>query len=372
MAASCQGVLAETRRGRPAGADRYILFTGAGIDVAYSTLVRCLLDWSANDLFHNEEHLMHRPGTQTNPENLTGIGPNPNAILLVNPGAGRRKRLRPRQIREAKQELESAGIAVAVEEIGEGRDGSERARTAVEQGADLIIVCGGDGTINHVIRGMVPSRVPLAVLPGGTANMLARELGIPLRIVDAARGILTSVPRRISLGSAGGRLFISLAGIGFDARVIQALNANWKAAFGIGSYVMETLRQLCLISPNPLFTIFADGLRQQASFVCVSKSQHYGPIRAIPQANLFSDQFYVYSFQSQSRWRYLHYAAAILANRKFSLPAFSEFPARRIDCELIRPEEGDVFFQVDGELAGSLPCRIEIVPDALTVLTPGG
>lgn len=323
-------------------------------------------------MLRNGEPPTHRPGTQTNPENLAGIGPHSKAVLLVNPGAGRGKRLRPRQIREARQELESAGIAVAVEEIGGGRDGSDLARAAVDQGADLIIVCGGDGTINHVIRGMVPSRVPLAVLPGGTANMLARELGIPLRIVDAARGIPTSIPRRISLGSAGGRLFISLAGIGFDARVVRALNAQWKAAFGIGSYVMETLRQLLFASPIPLFSISADGLRQQATFVCVSKSQHYGPIRAIPQANLFSDQFYVYSFQSQSRWRYLHYAAAMLAHRKSSLPAFSEFPARRIDCEPIRPEEGAVFFQVDGELVGSLPCRIEIVPDALTVLTPGG
>jgi len=310
------------------------------------------------------------PGTPAESKHRNGVGPGSKAVLLLNPAAGRRKWLRPAQISRARKELESAGVAVEIQEVGESREGSAVAREAVEQGVDLIIVCGGDGTINHVVQGMVPSHVPLAILPGGTANMLARELGLPLTIEKAARVIPTSIPRRISLGSAAGRLFISLAGIGFDARVVRNLNKRWKDSFGIGSYLMEGFVQLFFGPPNPFFSICANGKGQQVTYLCVSKSQHYGHVRVLPEADLFSDRFHVYAFQSQSRWRYLHYGGAILAGRKSSLPDFIEFPTQRIACEPMNPEEGEIYFQVDGELAGRLPCSIEIVPDALTILAP--
>jgi len=261
-------------------------------------------------------------------------------------------------------------MGVAVHEVGENREGSELARDAVRRGMDLIIVCGGDGTINHVAQGMARSHVPLAILPGGTANMLAREMHIPLSIEKAARSIFTSVPRRIALGRAGDRLFISLAGAGLDAAVVRKLNKKWKAAFGIGSYVLEAFLQFFFGPPNPFFMLSANGQRHRVSYACASKSQHYGPVRVIPEANPFSERFHVYAFPSQSRWRYLQYGAGILAWRKPSPPSFLEFTARRIDLEPIHPEAGAIYLQVDGELAGQLPCTIEIVPDALTLLVP--
>lgn len=311
------------------------------------------------------------PGTPEENKHLESLGSNSKILLLVNPAAGRNQWLRSRQVSRAKHELECAGMNVAIEEVGsETREGAALAREAVEQGVDLIIVCGGDGTINHVIQGMVPSHVPLAILPGGTANMLARELGIPLSIEQAARAIPTSIRRRISVGSADGRLFVSLAGIGFDARVVRKLDKKWKAALGIGSYLIEGFRQLFFGPPSPFFHLSTNGNRQRVTYVCVAKSKHYGHMRVLPEADLFSNQFYLYAFQSQSRWRYLQYGGAIVAGWKSSLPAFIEFPTSRIDCEPIDPDEGEIYFQVDGELAGCLPCSIEIVPDALTLMVP--
>jgi YegS/Rv2252/BmrU family lipid kinase len=311
------------------------------------------------------------PGTQAEIKQHESLAPNSRILLLVNPAAGRNKWLRSRQISRARQELECSGMSVEIQEVGsEAREGAELAREAVAQGIDLILVCGGDGTINHVIQGLVPSHVPLAILPGGTANMLARELGIPLSIVKAARAIPTSIRRRISVGSAGGRFFVSLAGIGFDARVVRKLDKRWKAALGIGSYVMEAFRQLFFESPSPFFSLSANGIRQQVTYACVSKSQHFGHVRVLPEADLFSNEFYLYAFLSQSRWRYVQYGGAILAGRKRSLPDFLQLPTQQIDCESIHPEECEIYFQVDGELAGCLPCSIEIVSDALTLMVP--
>jgi diacylglycerol kinase family enzyme len=261
-------------------------------------------------------------------------------------------------------------LAVAVREIGDSTDGSQLVRDAIESQSDLIIVCGGDGTINHVVRGMVHTRVPLAILPGGTANMLARELGLPLDVVAAARTIPLSTPQRLSLGSANGRLFLSVAGIGFDARVVQKLNGHSKKWLGMMSYILEGARQLFFGPPAPLFAISTNGVRHTATFACASRAQHYGPVRAIPEADLFSDQFHVYCFHSRSRLRYLHYATALLTGQQAGLPDFSSFPARTLRCEPLETNPPDILLQVDGELSGPLPCTIEIVPDAITLLVP--
>ena len=291
------------------------------------------------------------------------------AVLIYNPVAGRRKGLRPQQMRAAQDELERAAISVITRVTTQAGDAAIFAREGINAGAELIIVCGGDGTINEVVGAMAHSPVPMAVLPGCTANVLIRELGLPLDIVAAARMIGASVPRRVALGRAGDRHFLLMAGVGFDAHVVRNVKCHWKKIFGMTSYVMESLRHL-FFEPLPAFIINAEGRRHQVTFACISRSQHYGPIRMIPEADLFSDQFYVYCFHSQNRFRYFLYAMAVLAANPSQLHDFSRFPARKIYCERIPSQEEDVFLQVDGELAGKLPSTIEIVPDALTLMVP--
>ena len=234
----------------------------------------------------------------------------------------------------------------------------------------MIIVCGGDGTINDVVCALAHSRIPLAILPGGTANMLARELGLPLDLVAAARKIPASRPRRVALGLAGDRYFISVAGAGFDARVVHGLNWRWKALFSMGSYVLEAIRQMLFAPPGSSFVVSNGVQRHDARFACVARVKHYGPVRAIKEADLFSDEFYVYCFNARSRFRYLLYPWVILLSRPSRLPEFSAFSAQRVCCEATSPGEESVFLQVDGELLGTLPCTVQIVPDALTLLVP--
>jgi diacylglycerol kinase (ATP) len=291
------------------------------------------------------------------------------AVLILNSQAGRKQRRRAEQIQIAQRELEKMGFSVILCETAQPGHGAAVARDAIESGADLIVVCGGDGTINDVVSGMAHSQVPLAVLPGGTANMLARELGIPLDIAAAARAISRSVPRKVALGKVGQRYFLSLAGVGFDAGIINKINLKAKKLLGMASYVMEAFRQLVFEPPTP-FYVYSEGRLHQATFACISRSQHYGPIRMVREADLFSDQFYVYCFQSGNPLRYLLYAWTILVAGQSKLPDLTGFPSRQIRCERMDSGEKPVFLQVDGEFAGQLPCTIEIVPDALTLMVP--
>lgn len=291
------------------------------------------------------------------------------AVLIYNPQAGRRRWLRPQQIQAATEELARNGISVQTQATTGPGAGTELARDAIQAEADLIVVCGGDGTINEVVCGMAHSRVPLAVLPCGTANVLARELRLPLDMRAAAREIPSATPRRLALGLAGRRYFLLMAGAGFDAQIIYKLALRWKNLLGIGGYVLETIRQV-LFEPKTAFIVSTEDRRMEATFACISKSQHYGPFRMVREADLFSEHFFVYCFRSRNRLRYFLYSLALLTGRLDRLADVVRFPARTVRCEQTEPASKKVLFQVDGELAGRLPCTIEMVPDALTLLVP--
>ena len=124
-----------------------------------------------------------------------------NALLIYNLASGRRRHLRFAEIEEAARILNAADIRTELAPTTGRGTATGIARHAVAQNRDLVITCGGDGTINEVINGLAGSQVPMALLPAGTANILAKELGIPWNIPAAARLIPTSNLRRIALGS---------------------------------------------------------------------------------------------------------------------------------------------------------------------------
>src|SRR5579872_5201184 len=123
-----------------------------------------------------------------------------DAVIIYNPTSGRRRQRRFVEIEEAARILKQAGINAELSPTTGRNSATAMARQAVAQNRGLVIGCGGDGTINEIINGLAPSKVPLALLPAGTANILAKELGIPWDIPAAAKLITESVPRRIALG----------------------------------------------------------------------------------------------------------------------------------------------------------------------------
>jgi diacylglycerol kinase (ATP) len=263
----------------------------------------------------------------------------------------------------------------------------ELAQAAVTRGADLVLACGGDGTINEVINGLSPSSIPLGILPGGTANIVARELRLPINPVRAARQLVHWTPRRIALGRARWdetagtpasgsvpkesqcRLYISVAGIGYDAHIVYKLSPWMKTNLGVTGYVLEALRQLVLYN-FPRFTCRLDGMERRGTFAVIHRTRLYaGWLHLAPTAGLFQPRFAMCSFPSRSRVHYLIYALAVVLRQHTRMDGVS------LDqCTEVISTPGDdaktIRFELDGELAGTIPAKFEIVPDALTLLVP--
>ena len=278
--------------------------------------------------------------------------------------------------------LEAAGIAVKLVPTTGPGTARDLARTAVHQGDDLVLVCGGDGTVNEVINGLALSNVTLGILPGGTANIIAKELCLPHNPVRAARELPRWSPRRIALGLATWqtgvpnsaaenkqRYFLSVAGVGFDAHIIYRLSASFKMSWGVVAYVLEVLRQAFRYSFPPFLCQIEDGERR-ATFVGIHRTRRYaGWLHLAPAANLFEPRFTSCLFKSRHRARYFLYAAAVLLRQHPRLTDVEMIDGRKVTCRSEQPGTR-IHVELDGELAGELPATFEIVPDALTLLVP--
>jgi diacylglycerol kinase family enzyme len=252
----------------------------------------------------------------------------------------------------------------------------------------VVLVCGGDGTINEAINGLAGSQVPLGLLPGGTANILARELGLPLDPVRAASELSRWSPRRLPLGKAtwwpqrtsingppgqkeqATRYFMTVAGIGYDAYVVYKLSFQMKLSWGVAGYIMEALRQ-AFHYPFQSFSCRADdGPDRVATFAAAQRARNYGGwLHLTPDARFFDDRFTLCLFKSHNRARYFLYAALVLARQHFHLGDVELVQARKLCCAAQVAGE-TIRFELDGELVGTLPATFEIVPDALTLLVP--
>ena len=303
---------------------------------------------------------------------LSGIR---DAVLIYNPLAGGGHRRREQHIEEARRILAAAGIDAEPQPTQGPSAATELARRAVERGRQLVIVCGGDGTVNEAVNGLAGSQVPLAVLPAGTANVLAKELGIPRNIPRAAALIPRSSLRRIALGLAASlparvpqRYFLCVAGAGPDGVLIYSVKTEQKVRMGILAYWQEGLRQIIRYR-FPRFRIFADGKEAEGTLVVVGRTRHYGgPFCITTGASLFEDSFELAVCTLRRGWGYLSYLPAATLGQLRRMPGMEYFKARTVRCEPLSNEP--VYAQVDGEPAGRVPIEFTIVPDAITLVVP--
>ena len=268
--------------------------------------------------------------------------------------------------------LERAGHTVRrLPTKGPGTAG-EQARQAIADGADLILACGGDGTINEAAAGVIGSQIPFAILPGGTANVLSMETGQGSNMVKVAASIAGLVPRRISIGkfdAAGAptRHFLIMLGAGLDAKVVAEVRPHIKRKLGKAAYwisgLMQTgkrLEESIVRTPEGDF---------KASFILVSRVRNYGGDLSIARSvTLLEDDFEVVLFEGSNSFRFLPYFAAVIAGQQKHMPGIKILRTKRVELEPIGGNA--VLVQADGELSGSAPARIEIVPQALTLLLP--
>ncbi len=298
-----------------------------------------------------------------------------NAVLIINPNAGRVRGFAPNQLDRARLILQRDGIETDLAPTDGPGAAAEIARSAVAKGRQMVIACGGDGTFNEIVNGLAGSKVPLALLPAGTANVLAKELALPWDIERAAKLVAGSGLRRIALGlaiSADGttppRYFVSVAGAGPDGAIVHALNLGLKERAGILAYWAEGLRQLTAYN-FPRLRVTAAGQVLDGTLVIVGRTKHYGgPFQITTKADLHTDEFELLVVSTASRARYVSYLGFLWLGRLRSARHVTFLKATSLLCEPL--DDAPVFTQVDGEPLGRLPVEFRIVPNALTLAVP--
>ncbi len=249
-------------------------------------------------------------------------------------------------------------------------DATRLAQQAVADKIDLLIVGGGDGTINEVAQALIGSETVLAILPSGTANVLAKELRLPRQPEALAKLIAADRTRNISVGRASkpdgswSRYFILMAGIGLDASVIETVNPKLKKQWGLGSYVAAGLKTLAMWPLHP-FSLSVNAQNHDATFAIVANAANYAAWFTIaPKSQMESDYLNVCIFNSRSRIIYLSYAFLSLfgAHTRSSRVIYQPITETYANSSNTTP------VQLDGELVGHLPMHFECIPQALRIV----
>ena len=222
-----------------------------------------------------------------------------HGVLVYNPAAGQRDR------RAAMSALIDRMRGKGLELVNAPTQGpghaTELVKAFLARGVELVAVCGGDGTISEAARGLLGSDVPLAVLPGGTANVLARELGVPMDPSAAAKLLLSGRPRRVRLLSANGRPFLLWTGVGIDARIMARVPPLWKRRFGRAGIFVRAIAEYAHYE-FPRLEVVVDGASFDATFAVVCNARRYaGDWIIAPEASVESETMDVLIFSGVSR-----------------------------------------------------------------------
>ena len=291
-------------------------------------------------------------------------------LIIYNPTAGSRRR---RKLEAAMAALRDKGVTVELAETTGPGDSEVMAREA-DDSVSMVVVAGGDGTINGAVNGLMSRAAagrpvpPFGVLPLGTANVLAGELGLPLRPEAAAAVLASGARARINLGRANGRYFSIMAGVGFDARVVERIDPAVKRLLGKGAYVLETLRELVELAPAR-FHVMADDGSLDASAVVIASGHYYaGRFVLAPKASLVGKDLQICVFQRSGRWAVIRYMVAMALG---FLPRLSDYKIIPAESATVTGADGTPV-QGDGDIMAELPLRAEIVPRALEVIVPEG
>ncbi len=304
-------------------------------------------------------------------------------VLIYNPASGQKHARRAAQIDAVVAALRQAGVeAQTLPTRGPGTAGAQ-ALEAIGLGADVVFACGGDGTVHEVLQGIAGSNAVLGVVPLGTANSLAAELGLPRDPAAAARALLQAEAACVALGrieyrdrsgNVASRYFTVTGGVGADAHLAYELTAGFKQRYGMVSYYIVGARML-LRHHFPLFEVeftTATGERrcERVSQLLAARLADFGGLlaRLAPGAALRRNVLRLVLFKTQSRLRYLQYVSRVVLRSSPASPFVELVDAVAVLCRPI--DAARIYVEADGELLGHLPASMEVVSDGVTLLMP--
>ncbi|PKP68158.1 MAG: lipid kinase, partial [Alphaproteobacteria bacterium HGW-Alphaproteobacteria-5] len=251
--------------------------------------------------------------------------------IILNPVAGRRKR---HLLDDVVGRLRAAGADVTIELTEAAGHATQLARAAARAGhADVIVAAGGDGTINEVARGLLGQGVPLGIVPLGTANVLAIEIGLPQRAEDVASMLLGGPAELIGTGLVQNEIFLMMVGIGFDGEIVHGIDPKLKRLWGKGAFIWSGLKTW-VRGPAHDIRLVVDGREKRAAWAIVTNGRHYaGPFVLAPNADITHPGLTLFLFRKPSRFAFAAYLAALGLGIVPRLPGVEVLPARRIDVQ---------------------------------------
>ena len=308
--------------------------------------------------------------------------------LIYNPASGQYSMRRKAAVGEIKAVLREAGVESEAFETGAPGSATTIAQEAVREGYDTVLACGGDGTVHEAVQSLVGTDVALGVVPLGTANALASDLGLIASPARVVRTLLDAAPARVSVGrihyadaegNPGSRYFVVAAGVGADALLMSRLDSRLKRRLGYILYLIEAFR-IWATSSFPLFeaqlpTNGNGGRRvvEVSQLLAVRVRSFGGVLRTLaPGASLRNGSLSMLAFKTQSRLQYLSFLLAVIAGRHTFNRAVELMDSPSIECRARNGSVDPLWVEADGEVLGRLPVRLEVVPHSLTLLVPAG
>lgn len=309
------------------------------------------------------------------------------AFLIYNPASGRRRERRAEKIARAAEVLRAAGIETEVSATTGPGSAIEQAKKAIYQGFDTVIACGGDGTVNEVLNGLMvtDAEATLGVIPLGSGNLIATDLGIPRRPEAAARSLLTCERRELHPGvihyeTKTGllkRWFIVAAGVGADAELMYRTAIAVKERYGMYAYFLEMVR-MALRRHLPMFDIewlAASGERQHASIslvMAVRAARFPGIMRRVRLGSKLSRGTYrLLLFRTDKVRHFLNFFFSVLSGWNWKVAPVELADSSWFRCTRAASEnEARIHCEADGEILGRLPVEVSIEPRTFRLLTP--
>ena len=302
------------------------------------------------------------------PQIIEGV----RTCVIFNPAA------RGNKARHFRRQLDIIGSQCALKATTAPGDARRLAAEAVGEGFELVVAAGGDGTVNETLNGLGDApdgfeHTRLGVLPLGTVNVFARELGIPLRVDRAWEILQQGHETRIDLprvefleeGVRRQRYFVQLAGAGWDARAIELVDWSHKKKIGPLAYVIAGLK--ALRERQPKITVQAEGQNVTGELVLVGNGCFYGgPVKIFPRADLRNGCLEICVFPRFNWWTLIRCAPGLLTRRQLPMRLVENFQAARFDLA----GEPRTAFELDGEWVGHLPATFSVERGRLRVVTP--
>ena len=291
------------------------------------------------------------------------LPPPKRALLLVN----RHSRRGQKSLPQAVSQLQQVGLELIEESTPHPRQLPDLIRRYKNQ-VDLVIIGGGDGTLNAAIPGLVDTQLPLGILPLGTANDLARTLSIPPSLPEACEIIATGKVHHIDLGCVNGKYFFNVASLGLSVQITEQLTKEAKRRWGVLAYAVTALKVIWQSRPfKAEIRLRGESIPVRTIQIAIGNGRYYGGgMTVVHDATIDDQRLDLYSLETQHWWQTLALLPALWRGRHTRLPGVRVLRGTEIEVYTRKPR----WINTDGEITARTPAKFRVIPKVLPVLIP--